>query len=460
MEEKLYPNNSAPEGTTESSADKRVTINEKDSEQGTFTDTDTERTTLSSSLPCWKRYFGPIRAGSLRGATIAMASITFGGGCLAFPSAVAQCGPIVSLLIFIFVAVISYYTLSLLLQDGTKTRVMDYNELIVKTMGTKMLLFSDINNIILCFGTIMSYQLTVYNFALQLGEEFLGFDSTSKFNRFILQLVCMVCIQIPLNLLKNIATLQYASIIGTITLIYSIGVVIVEMPFYLNNYLQTNSFPPLFVAPNWGYLDTFATFIYGFSSHNGIFQIFIELSRPSSKRNYKVLRRSFLIELLLYTSIAYCGFFSTLYGTPGVFLDRPDLPGFHDYFIKIAKITLFVCLHCSMAINNNIMRMSVVPMFFNGAKEVSFGKNFIMVTITYILANIAVFFIKSVVQIIGMVGGFCSIVICFINPIMIHILLSELPHTHPKNLFRYILLGFIVILGCSAGTKSFIDIIN
>jgi amino acid permease len=432
--------------------------NEKIIESDITEQTERTESMVTFSRPWWIRYFGPVRSGSLRGATIAMASITFGGGCLAFPSAVAQCGPIIALAIFIFVATISYYTLSLLLENGTKTKIMDYNELIVKTMGTKMLLFSDINNIILCFGTIMSYQLTVYNFALQEGSEVFGFDITPK-HRLYLQLFCFCFIQIPINLLKDIAKLQYASIIGTITLIYSIGVVVVEMPFYMTSYLQTNSFPPLLVLPNRGYLDTFSTFIYGFSSHNGIFQIFIELNRPSSTRNYKVLRRSFMIELMLYISIAYGGFFSTFYNTPGVFLDRPDLPGFLDYFVKIAKLSLFICLHCSMAINNNIMRISVVPMFFN-TKEISFKKNFIIVTITYFLANVAVFYIKSVVQIIGMIGGFCSIVICFINPIMIHILLSDLPHTHPKNILRYILLAFVVILGCMAGLKSFNDIIN
>src|SRR5689334_4112092 len=84
---------------------------------------------------CLERFFGPIRSGSLRGATIAMASITFGGGCLSFPSAVAQVGPIVGFFMLFFIAYLSYYTLSLLLEDGTKTKIMDYNGLIEKTMG-------------------------------------------------------------------------------------------------------------------------------------------------------------------------------------------------------------------------------------------------------------------------------------------------------------------------------------
>ena len=130
-----------------------------------------EYSIMLEKRPCWRRYFGPIGSGSLRGSTIAMASITFGGGCLAFPNAVAQCGPIVAFIIFSIVAAASFYTLWILLEDGMKARIMDYNGLIEKTMGNKMVIFSDINNMILCLGVIMSYQLTVYNFAMELLKD-------------------------------------------------------------------------------------------------------------------------------------------------------------------------------------------------------------------------------------------------------------------------------------------------
>jgi len=111
---------------------------------------------------CFHRYFGPIKAGSLRGAIFSMASITFGVGCLASPSAVSKCGPIIALLIFIFVGIITYYTLSLLVINGMKTKIYDFYQLVEKTMGSKKLLFSNINNLIICIGCIIAYQITVY----------------------------------------------------------------------------------------------------------------------------------------------------------------------------------------------------------------------------------------------------------------------------------------------------------
>jgi amino acid permease len=320
------------------------------------------------------RWFGPIRSGSLRGSTFAMASITFGGGCLAFPYAVMQCGPIIGLLIFLICGLCSYYTIKILLDDGVKAKLLDYNGLLEKTHGKGLVIFSDINNIIMCIGIIMSYQLTVYRFAAQLSEKYFEINLSDGTNKLILMSVCFICIQVPLSLLKNISTLQYASLAGTFCLVYSIMVIVGEFPFYLTRYLEAGGEIPWFREISWGWLDTFSTFMFGFASHNGIFQVFTELKRPSVMRYYKVLDRSFIIEIILYVSIAFGGFFSTFLATKDVFLDRPDLEGFNDVFVQIAKITLFICLHCTMAINYNIMRMSFKSMLYGG-EEIPFTKD-------------------------------------------------------------------------------------
>ncbi len=403
-----------------------------------------------------QRYFGPIKSGSLRGSTVAMASITFGGGCLAFPYVTSQCGPIIALVIFIFAALASYYTLKLLLDEGVKSGIMDYNDLVNHAMGPRMVFFSDINNLILCLGVIMSYQLTVYKFALQLLKKYFDVDPDDVYNKLILQSCCFF-IQVTLCMMKNISSLQYASIVGTIALIYSIIVIVVEMFFYLTNYLDAGNSIPWFPSPSWNYLDAFATFMFGFSSHNGIYQIFTELKRPSEERFNKILSRAFIIEVVLYLSISFGGYFSTFENTKDVFLERDDLPGFDDYFINIAKITLFICLHCTMAMNYNIMRMSFKSMFFENGK-IPFLKDFGIVVAILLLANVSVFFISDVTQILGVIGGFCTILICFINPIMIHLKLSADKMSTVNKYSVYTILVLVTILGSAATIKSLISL--
>ena len=70
-----------------------------------------------------------------------------------------------ALILFILVAICSYYTLVILMRAGIRKKIYDYNGLIEISMGSKMVIFSDVNNVILCVGVIMSYQKFIYSFA-------------------------------------------------------------------------------------------------------------------------------------------------------------------------------------------------------------------------------------------------------------------------------------------------------
>jgi len=421
---------------------------------------DSEPAFITPIKTCFKRYFGSIGPGSLRGGIFAMASITFGSGCLSFPNAVKSSGPVLSIFIFCIVLAVSYWTLTLLIKAGRKLQLNDYNDLIVATIGNKFRVFSDINNILLCLGTIMSYQYTISGFSTDLAKDFFDYvpESDTSMFKFIQMFSCMILFQIPLGLLKNISKLQYASIIGVFTLLYVIIVVTIEMPFYLTNFLNGDNTIIWFPTLNFGVLDTFAIFTFGFSSHNGIFPIYQELKHPTKRRAFKVLNRAVTLEVILYLLIAYAGFFSTFYNSPDVFIRRPDLPGFNDYFIKIGKILLIICLHCIMAVNYNIMRQSFKFMFFNN-ETIPFYTDVIITISTYIISNLLTFFIMNITTIFNFIGGICTIVITTFNPIMINIFSSELPLTHYTNVLKFILCFIWSALGIATTAKSIVDFI-
>jgi hypothetical protein len=113
-----------------------------------------------------------------------------------------------------------------------------------------------------------------------------------------------------------------------------------------------------------------------------------------------------------------------------------------------------------MAINYNIMRMSIKTMFFDG-RDIPPIPDFIITFITYTLTNIAVFFISDISQILGVIGGFCTIVICFINPIVIKLKLSDEPYTSRSNLIAIIIGVFVTFFGTLATVNSLVfTIIN
>ena len=417
-------------------------------------------------LSCCERYFGPIKAGSLRGSTIAMASITLGGGCLSFPYAIAQSGPLVGFGMFIIIAIISYWTLELLLVNGLDSGTMDYNELAENSGGIWMKRIADYSNIGITIGLILSYQYIITNLCLQVLNYF--FDTQCDGIVKILQIIiCAVVFQIPLSMLKSISNLQYISLSGTVAICLAILIIIIESPFYAYEYFTNETKSDFsFFPPNngikTGWLDTLGILLFGFSSHNGIFQIFNELDRPGKRRCTKVLRRAFVLEGVLYLLLSFAGFFSTFYDTPDVFLKRKNLSGFEkDYFIIIVKILLVITLNSCMALNYNIMRMAYKSIFFN-SKTPSFLKDTVLVIITYIITNLITYFLDNAGTLLSFLGGFCTVIVCFVIPIVVDLKIN--PNDVKKNklrkTFNWIVLVVMCILGTICSVKALIDFIT
>lgn len=411
---------------------------------------------------CLSRWFHAISGGSLRGSIFAVASVTFGGGCLAFPNAISKVGPLIGLIIFILSAYLSYLTTIYLVETGIKKKILDYNELVRQSCGEKMRIFADINNIVLCFGVIMSYQYMVYGFLMPLLNLLFGIEETDL-NRFYCVIICMVMIQIPLSLLKNISILQYASLTATVSLCYCIILIVIECPFYFkqdygkSKYYEISILPPNGIGLNW--LNTLSTFLFGFCVHNGLFQVFMEMDRPNLRRSLKVTNRATWIELILYFAISYAGFFSFFYKCEDVVLKRKDLEGFDDYFMIVAKVSLMIVLNCCMAINYNIMRLSVRSMVFNNAVP-KFYIDFMITVGVYIISNLITFYVKDASTILGFVGGISTVVISFVCPILIKIKLGSDHDPKWKIILNYIFLYAMCAIGVACTVKAIYDYIE
>ena len=102
----------------------------------------------------------------------------------------------------------------------------------------------------------------------------------------------------------------------------------------------------------------------------------------------------------------------------------------------ISKISLFICLHCSMAINYNIMRSSYESMLLKpGEKKFSFLKDLLLSVSTLLVCNVFVYFVDSVTKILGIVGGISTVVISYFNPVMIYVLTNNYSRYSIYNLF-------------------------
>lgn len=393
----------------------------------------------------------------MRGSIFSLASVTFGTGFLSFPDAFNQSGPAVGFVILILVAVYSYFTLLCLIKAAFKYKINDYNELVKHLLSERVVIIVDVFNVILILGVIMSYQYNISKFSLQLAQKAgLIFDETSIYAKRA-QMALFFVPQVTLSLTRKMSTLQVICTIGTFALIYVILVVCLQTPSYLKHRIEAGEESNLWRKPSFAIFDTVSIFMFGFASHNGIFPVYKELRRPYYKRCIKVLNRSFYLELVLFTLISFCGFFSTFSSTRDIFILRPDL-GETDYAMLIGKIALVVTLHCVIAVNFNILRLSV-QYSLNKNKELSDWQNLLLTVSTIALTSFLTYFVADMKQIFGIVGGISTVGIAFVIPTLIYVQSSGRPLSSFKNVLAILAMIAVTIVGLCCSFKSVLELL-
>ena len=307
----------------------------------------------------------------------------------------------------------------------------------------------------------MSLEFTISSFFMDIISLLFEIDEKNKQMIKLIQVgICMCALQIPLSLLKKILALQYASIVQAITLIYSTLVVLIQCGFYYNKAISDGYQISWFRPFSMKFFDSFSIMLYGFSSHTGIFPIFDELAKPSKRRSYKVLRRGYLSEDIVFLLIGLGGFFSLVNSTPSIFLSRVNLPywGKIDYFILISKILFLITLHGSLPIYNSILRNSIKSLAFDNKDLPCFVEYLGFIGLA-IVTNLITFFISDVLKIISIIGGVCTVIICYLAPILAWVKKNALPRYHFKNIIAIILLIITSAFGLiSAGYSIYVDI--
>ena len=431
-----------------------------------FYDDDFDEDPYRPDMTCCQRFFAKVQSGSLRGSIISMASIVFGIAGLAYPVGFANIGLIPGLILFAIISIFNYLSLYALIFTARKEKINHYGMLIQKVLGNTMALISDINNIIFCLGVAMSYEFTIQSFFQGTCSKFFpDLTSTQKLNIKRIQMtVSALCIMLPLCLLRNISTLQYASMVGSLALIYSCFLIVGQSYFYYEHETVENGKTiPLFKPVSLKIFHSFSVFLFGYAQHNGVLPVFDELARPSRRRTLSVLNRAFLLEVFLFFSIGLGGFFSLQDPTPSIFLNRKDLKYKSmdkDYFVIVAQSLFFMTLHCTVAINNNILRNSFKSLIFKG-KEIKQRDDFLIVLVLLIATNVVTYFIDDVMDIISIVGSICSVIVCLVSPIMCWVCSNGKPLSSFTNITVIGILSVFVAIGlCCVGYSIYEQIMR
>ena len=263
----------------------------------------------------------------------------------------------------------------------------------------------------------------------------------------------------PLCLLKDITKMRLASLFGVLALVYSILVVIVESFFYLfkENWDKVHEMNWIDIRPAFKlesgvpFFGGMATVFYIYSCHAGAFPVYKNLRNNTTKRIKKVFRRSIILDVTIYVSIAAASFLTSPFEPPELILYRPNLSGFNpDYLILIAKVGIICNLFFSTPANYAGFRLSFFELVWGNTNLTNTKNFFVTLGVLLVVVLIGALY-DRILEYIELFGGFCSVIYCILIPALIYV---KNKNIKMSNLIKYatvVTVCILVIIGYSSG---------
>ena len=422
-----------------------------------------------------ERLLHPIQYGSLRGSIFGLSSMCLEAGALVLAIRCKQFGLINFLIALALGGLCAYWTLVMMVKAGRAINEKDYSKVVKKLLGNKVGIYVDCNITVYLLGAVISFQVIIYQILGSIIYDIMKiFDKIDKnkydtFEKFkeeywrkelVIKLPVMfgvAALVFPLCLLKDVSRMRFASIIGVFALIYSIIVIIIESLFFLkyqnwdlignmNWFDITNSFSYEDGIPFFGGI---STVFYIYSCHAGAFPVYKTLHNNTTRRIKKVFRRSIILDIIVYVSVAAASFITSPIEPPELILYRENLKGFDpDYFIIIAKIGVIFNLFFSTPANYAGLRLSLFYLIWRNT-EITNVKNFFVTLIIFIIVVLTGALYDEILQYIELLGGFCSVIYCFLIPGLIYVKSNDITRcTHFTVVF---ILVILLIIGYTSG---------
>ncbi|KAG1708989.1 hypothetical protein DVH05_022621 [Phytophthora capsici] len=390
--------------------------------------------------------------GSIRGSVFNLAGATLGAGALSLPYAVAVSGLGFAVAQLVLAAVLTVYTIRLLIRAEDITKLKSYEDLAMYCFGTKMTIFVELNILIFCFGISVAYLVTLGDIITPLGELCFGVESIFA-HRWVLMTISCGSIMLPLSLMKDISSLQFSSILGVLSIIFLVVAVAIRSIMYAS----ANGIPEdiswtidLSRGPN--FMLSVPIVMFAFTCQVNVFSIYTELQRPCIRRMNKVVDRATLISFLIYLSIGVVAYLAF-----GPQLVEPKYKGnillsfpLNDTLIAISRAAITFTVAVAFPLNIFPCRFTIDMMFFSNSED-SWPRHVAVTSGLVLLALLLAIFCPSINVVFGIIGGTCSTVVCFCFPAAFILKLEDGPLLGPKKIGPVLLFVGAIVMG-SVGT--------
>uniref|UniRef100_A0A4W5RGR6 Solute carrier family 38 member 3a n=1 Tax=Hucho hucho TaxID=62062 RepID=A0A4W5RGR6_9TELE len=397
-----------------------------------------------------------------------------GSGILGLSYAMANTGVVLFLVLLTVVAVLSSYSIHLLLKSSGIVGIRAYEQLGQRAFGTPGKMAAGIAITLQNIGAMSSYLYIVkYEFPLVI-QAFLGVDNPSGewyLNGNYLVIMVSISVILPLALMKQLGYLGYTSgfsltcmvffLISVRTVIHSYSIDLnvvgagatVSMVTSQSIFFQTAYTIPILA--------------FAFVCHPEVLPIYTELKNPTKQRMQHVSNISIVVMYTMYFLAALFGYL-TFYGeVESELLHTYSRLDPYDTLILCVRLAVLTAVTLTVPIVLFPVRRAIQQLFF--PNKTFYWPRHIAIAVTLLtLINMLVIFAPNILGIFGIIGATSAPCLIFIFPAVFYIRIvpeeEEPMRSTPKILaacfagigflFMVMSLSFILIDWTSGSSKA------
>ena len=431
----------------------------------------------------------PTTRGKRKKSTIISAGLLMTNACLGttiftFALKAKTFGLVWFLLAVVLVGIINYWTIMAGAKASSKYNEDDYSELTEKILGKKARFILNCILVVYSYACMMCFlallfplfgrfiQNIVYNKRYETYDDFLD----DKWGKLYIKVPFYIGASLAISLMcliDDINKLSFSSYIGVGAMIYTLLVITVQCHsyyqyykkhFYLKNVESTH--------PNWTNLgDAFkkdldffkgmANLFCAYACHPNIFPVYAGFKEDKGDRKEGLRKMSLgtifatVLTTVLHILSVVCSFLTDPLTPEDLIIYRKSKDGGKDIFMAIAKLAVFVSLIFTLPSYYFTLRLCVSNSFMHGKITTKFNKIFTFCSV-FGCAVIAIIYDK-ILNYLSYIGGFISVFICYLFPVLLYIKSHGKPMTYWKNLIQLIFALILCVIGVTAGILTIID---
>ena len=431
----------------------------------------------------------PTTRGERKKSTIISAGLLMTNACLGttiftFALKAKTFGLVWFLLAVVLVGIINYWTIMAGAKASSKYNEDDYSELTEKILGKKARFILNCILVLYSYACMMCFlallfplfgrfiQNIVYNKRYETYDDFLD----DKWGKLYIKVPFYICASLAISLMcliDDINKLSFSSYIGVGAMIYTLLVITVQCHsyyqyykkhFYLKNVESTH--------PNWTNLgDAFkkdldffkgmANLFCAYACHPNIFPVYAGFKEDKGDRKEGLRKMSLgtifatVLTTVLHILSIVCSFLTDPLTPEDLIIYRKSKDGGKDIFMAIAKLAVFVSLIFTLPSYYFTLRLCVSNSFMHGKITTKFNTIFTFCSV-FGCAVIAIIYDK-ILNYLSYIGGFISVFICYLFPVLLYIKSHGKPMTYWKNLIQLIFALILCVIGVTAGILTIID---